>query len=87
MSTAIKLPKREALSKVTLEMLQSTEPEYERVQGIMKRFGVSRPFIYDCLKKGVKSIHIKNPGASRGVVIVNVKSMRDFLLSFEGGAQ
>jgi hypothetical protein len=67
---------------LTLTELQSTEPEYERIPTICRRFGVSRPFVFASFHQGVKSIHVKRPGASKGIRLVNVKSMREFLLSF-----
>ena len=67
---------------LTLAELQSTEPEYERIPAICRRFGVSRPFVFNSFHQGVKSIHLKRPGAVKGIRLVNVKSMREFLLSF-----
>ena len=74
--------KREALSRLTLADLQSTEPEYERIPAISRRFGVSRPFIFEAFHNGVESLHIKRPGSSKGIRLVKVASMRAYLESF-----
>jgi hypothetical protein len=76
--------KREALSRLTLADLQSTEPEYERVPAISRRFGVSRPFIFESFRNGVRSLHVKKPGATKGIRLVHVASMRQYLESFGG---
>jgi hypothetical protein len=73
---------RNKFGPLTLAELQSSDPEYERIPAICRRFGVSRPFVFEAFHKGVKSIHLKRPGATKGVRLVNVKSMREFLLSF-----
>jgi hypothetical protein len=69
---------------ITLQELQAVEPEYERIPAICRRFGVSRPFVFESFHKGVKSLHIKKPGKLKGVRLVSVSSMREFLQSFEG---
>jgi hypothetical protein len=88
MSTVSSAIKRERLSgSFTLAELQSKEPEYERIPAICRRFSISRPFVFEAFHRGVKSIHIKRPGKVKGIRLVNVASMRDYLLSFEGGVQ
>jgi hypothetical protein len=82
MSTVSSRSKRESLSRLTLAEIQSTEPEYERVPGIQRRFSVSRPFVFDSFHKGVKSIHVIRPGAKKGIRLVHVQSMRQYLESF-----
>jgi hypothetical protein len=82
MSTVSLRSKREALSRLTLADLQSTEPEFERIPAICRRFGVSRPFVFESFHQGVESIHIKKPGRKKGIRIVKVASMRKFLESF-----
>jgi hypothetical protein len=67
---------------MTLAELQATEPEYERIPAICRRFGVSRPFVFRAFHLGVKSIHLKRPGATKGVRLVSMQSMRNFLESF-----
>jgi hypothetical protein len=77
-------PKRTNLSNLTVAELQSTEPELERIPQICRRFGVSRPFVFYAFHQGVKSLHIKKPGAKKGIRLVSVSAMRQFLSSFEG---
>jgi hypothetical protein len=77
-------PKRTDFSKFTVAELQSTEPEYERIPQTCRRFGVSRPFVFQAFQQGVKSLHIKRPGAKKGIRLVSVSSMREFLEKFEG---
>src|SRR5258708_6610751 len=67
---------RQKLGPMTLADLQATEPEYERIPSICRRFGVSRAFVFRAFNLGVKSIHLKRPGASKGVRLVSVSSMR-----------
>jgi hypothetical protein len=73
---------RQGVTPLTLSDLQAVEPEYMRIPAICRRFGVSRPFVFKAFHPGVKSIHLKSPGASKGVRLVHVASMRDFLESF-----
>jgi hypothetical protein len=73
---------RQKLGPMTLAELQSTDPEYERIPSICRRFGVSRAFVFRALHLGVKSIHLKRPGATKGIRLVSVSAMRNFLESF-----
>jgi len=67
---------------MTLAELQATEPEYERIPAICRRFGISRPFVFEAFHNGVKSIHLKRPGCVKGVRLVSVASMRKYVESF-----
>jgi hypothetical protein len=77
-------PKRDDFSKLSIADLQSTEPEYERIPQISRRFGVSRTFIFQACQQGVvKNLHIKRPGAKKGILLVSVPSMRKLMESFK----
>jgi hypothetical protein len=62
---------------------QDSCPEYARIPTICRLFGVSRPFVFESFHKGVKSLHIKRPGAQKGVRLVLVTSFREYLESFD----
>jgi hypothetical protein len=68
----------------TVAELQDVEPEYARIPAICRMFGVSRPFIFESFHRGVKSLHIKKPGSSKGIRLVKVASMREYLEGFSG---
>jgi len=73
---------RKSLGNLTIAELQETPVEYERVPAICRRFGVTRPFVFYGFQNGVKNIHVKKPGATKGVRLVSVSSMREFIESF-----
>jgi hypothetical protein len=75
---------RNRFTPMTVAELQDVTPEYARIPAICRMFGVSRPFVFDGFHKGVKSLHIKKPGASKGIRLVNVVSFREYLESFGG---
>jgi|HubBroStandDraft_6_1064221.scaffolds.fasta_scaffold780432_3 hypothetical protein len=75
---------RNRFTPITVAEFQDVTPEYARIPAICRMFGVSRPFVFDAFHKGLKSLHIKRPGASKGIRLVNVVSMREYLESFGG---
>jgi hypothetical protein len=76
-STAIR-----GLGRLRIADLQDVGVEYARVEAISRMFAVSRPFIFEAINKGVKSLHIKKPGAKKGIRLIHVQSMREFLEGF-----
>ena len=64
------------------------EPEYLKVDDCHHAFGLSRGFLFPLLISGqIRSVHIKQPGRSRGIRLVDVKSLREYLARYEVGAQ
>jgi hypothetical protein len=72
-----------------LRRADKIEVEYLRVDDITNAFSISRGFLFPLLLSDppkVKSVHILQPGKSRGIRLVNVQSLRDYLATYEVGA-
>jgi hypothetical protein len=60
-----------------------SSPEYQRIPAIIANFGISRSHIFQLRADGtLESIHLKRPNATRGVRLIKVSSVRDYLNSF-----
>jgi len=59
------------------------QPEWLRVNDAVMAFGLSRPHLFRAIVQDrVKSVHIKNPGAKRGIRLIEVESLRDYIKTF-----
>jgi hypothetical protein len=59
-------------------------PEWLRVNACIQAFGLSRPALFKLIALDrIRSVHIKQPGASKGIRLINAQSMRDYIASFE----
>jgi hypothetical protein len=71
-----------------LRKADKLEPEYLKIEDCFYAFGVSRGFLFPLLLSNppqIKSVHIKQPGRSRGIRLVNVQSLREYLARYEVG--
>jgi hypothetical protein len=71
-----------------LRTAEKMEPEYLRIDDCYNVFGVSRGFLWPLISAKppvVRSIHIMRPGRQRGIRLVDVRSLRDFLSKYEVG--
>jgi hypothetical protein len=69
--------------KQTAVLPELTGPEYIRVPQVTSMFGISRSHLFILIGNGtVESIHMKRPGAQKGVRLIKVASVREYLNSF-----
>ena len=62
--------------------INSLSPEFTRVPGVEKVFGIKRGVTYRKIKDGTfKSMLLREPGNQQGVRLVYLQSVRDFLHS------
>lgn len=65
---------------------QISEGEWWRLRDGAERSGISRPELFRAVVRGdVLGSHIKKPGLSKGVWLVNRKSLDDYIRSFLPG--
>ncbi len=58
--------------------------EWLRVNDTVRAFGLSRPFLFQLMATDqIESVHIKRPGAKKGIRLINVESVRAYIRSFE----
>jgi hypothetical protein len=59
------------------------QPEWLRVNDAVVLFGLSRPHLFKAiLLEKVKSVHVKRPGAKKGIRLIEVQSLRDYVRTF-----
>jgi len=59
------------------------QPEWLRVNDAVMAFGLSRPHLFRAIVQNlVKSVHIKNPGAKKGIRLIETQSLRDYINTF-----
>jgi hypothetical protein len=68
----------------TIETIQGMRPEYLRLPGATRLTGLSRTQLFAAINAGVKSIHFKRPGAKKGIRLIHVQSLLDYIESFGG---
>jgi hypothetical protein len=57
-------------------------PEFAPIRVTSALFGLSRTMIFSLLAKGrIKSVHHKEPGTKKGVRLIELQSVRDYLRS------
>jgi hypothetical protein len=62
----------------------SIAPEYLRIPQVTAVYGLSRTHIFAKIAdRTLESIHVKHPGAARGIRLVKTASIRRYLESFE----
>jgi hypothetical protein len=60
--------------------------EWDRLNNASDNSGISRPELYRAVVRGdVVGSHIKKPGASKGVWLINLKSLDEYIRSFLPG--
>jgi hypothetical protein len=60
--------------------------EWDRIANASDNSGISRPELFRAIVRGdVLGSHLKKPGCSKGVWLVNVKSLDDYIRSFLPG--
>jgi hypothetical protein len=58
--------------------------EWYRVNACIQAFGLSRPALFKLIALNkIKSVHIKQPGSSKGIRLISAVSMREYIGSFE----
>jgi hypothetical protein len=66
-----------------LSTVLNNEPPWLRVTAASHLFGLSRTYLFALMAEGkINSKHIKRPGASRGIRLIETKSLEAFVESF-----
>ena len=73
---------------VRLKFVADSEPQFEpewlRVNATARAFGLSRPALFKLIAlEKVRSVHIKQPGATKGIRLISAASIRAYIGSFE----
>jgi hypothetical protein len=72
----------------TIETIQGMRPEWLRIPAGTRVSGLSRTQLFNAIAQGyIRSVHIKRPGAEKGIRLVNFQSLMDYITSFEEGAK
>jgi hypothetical protein len=62
--------------------------EWLRVNDAVKGFGLSRPFLFQLIALNrIRSVHIRRDGAEKGIRLIDVQSLREYISSFETTAK
>jgi hypothetical protein len=71
-----------------LKFTAGLDAEWLRVNDTVRAFGLSRPSLFQLIATGqIRSAHIKRPGAKKGIRLISVQSVRDYIGSFEEAAR
>ena len=71
-----------------IKFAEEFHAEWLRVNDTVKAFGLSRPFLFQLIATDrIRSVHIKRPGAEKGIRLISVQSVRDYIGSFEEAAR
>ncbi|MGA8478457.1 MAG: hypothetical protein WB696_10910 [Chthoniobacterales bacterium] len=66
-----------------LKTIGVVQPEWLRVNDAVVVFGLSRPHLFRAIVQDrVKSVHIKNPGAKKGIRLIEIQSLRNYINTF-----
>jgi hypothetical protein len=66
-----------------LKAAGAVQPEWLRVNDAVMMFGLSRPHLFRAIVQDrVKSVHIKNPGAKKGIRLIETQSLRNYINTF-----
>jgi hypothetical protein len=58
--------------------------EWYRINACIQAFGLSRPALFKLIALNkIKSVHIRQPGAKKGIRLIEAASMREYIASFE----
>ena len=59
------------------------QPEWLRVNDAVMAFGLSRPHLFKAILLGkVNSVHVKRSGAKKGIRLIEVESLRNYIRTF-----
>ena len=79
----ISIAKRPSLAALQdIETIQGMRPEYVRLPGATRLTGLSRTQLFAAINAGVKSVHFKRPGAQKGIRLIHVQSLMEYIESF-----
>jgi hypothetical protein len=68
----------------SVEDIQQMKPEYLRIPAACRFSGLSRSHLWAAMADGqLKYVHVKQPGASKGVRLIKFDSLMAYLQSFE----
>jgi hypothetical protein len=68
--------------------LSGPSVEWYRVNTCIAAFGLSRPALFKLIALNkIKSVHIRQPGSTKGIRLINAASMREYIASFEEAAK
>jgi hypothetical protein len=68
----------------TLEEVQALKPEWLRIPAASRISGLSRTFIFEKIVTGeIVSKHLKRPGKSRGIRLIQYSSLMEFIDKLE----
>jgi hypothetical protein len=68
--------------------IQGMRPEYLRIPAASRVSGLSRTHLFEAMAEGqVKYVHIRRPGKSKGVRLIQTASLMAYLASFETPAR
>jgi len=66
-----------------LKAIGVAQPEWLRVNDAVLMFGLSRPHLFRAIVQDrVRSVHIKNPGAKKGIRLIETQSLREYIHTF-----
>ena len=69
----------------TLQEVQALAPVWLRIPAASRISGLSRTFLFEQITLGtIQSKHIKRPGKSRGIRLINYASLMSFIEGLEG---
>jgi len=69
----------------TLEEVQALKPEWLRIPAAMRVSALSRNQIFQAIALGqIRSKHLKQPGAKKGIRLVNFDSLMAYIEALEG---
>jgi hypothetical protein len=66
-----------------LKIAGVVQPEWLRVNDAVMVFGLSRPHLFKAIVLDqVKSVHVKRPGAKKGIRLIEAESLREYIKTF-----
>ena len=64
------------------------QPEWARIPDAVKFGGVGRSKLYELIDDGeIRSVLLRQKGRMRGIRLINVQSLRDYISSFDGNGR
>jgi hypothetical protein len=74
-----------AFARLSLGEIQSVQPEWVRLPIASRVSGLSRTFLFERILDGtIVSKHLKRPGKSKGIRLINYRSLMAFIEGLEG---
>jgi hypothetical protein len=66
--------------EITIERQPAEEPEWGRIPGAVRRFGMSRSKFYELIwSRKIKSLCLRESGKTNGIRLIHFPSVREFL--------